>query len=206
MKKPFEVKKGIAAVFIATLLLFSLPVVTIAWDGCVFGTKGDIQGLEFYFTEGLELYFLEGVPGYATPIIVNSAVVKGSGKEKSFITPFDQYIYQTKLVDGWGELKKGRIIAFGTDANGDEQRLVFKFNKARLFESFLIDDPAVADTACEEKIEPDEADFIDTLELYLEVKKAKLVGMPGVKFDIILRIVAGEIIEFEIILPEGFGG
>ena len=133
MKKPINAKRVATAVCILTILLVAFPVSAFGWDGCVFGTKGDIHGLEFYFTEGLDLYFLEGVPGYATPVNVYKAVVKGSGKEKSFITPFDQYIYQTKLVDGWGELKKGRIIAFGFDANDEPQRLVFKFNKARLF-------------------------------------------------------------------------
>jgi len=204
MKKPIEAKRVAAAVCIITIVIVALPISAFGWDGCVFGSKGDIQGLEFYFTEGLDLYFLEGVPGYATPVNVYKAVVKGNGKEKSFITPFDQYIYQTKLVDGWGELKKGRIIAFGIDANGEAQRLVFKFNKARLFESFFITDEGVADDACEERIEPNVADYLETLEIYLEVKKAKLVGLPGVKFDIILRIVAGDIVDFEIVLPEGF--
>lgn len=182
MKKLIETKRAVAAVCIFTIVLLTFPGSAIGWDGCVLRNAGDIFGLEFPFgDEGLPLVLLPGMD----PVHVTYAVVQGSGKEKSFITPFDQYIYQTKLVDGWGALKKGRIIAYTAEG----YKLVFKFNKVRLYESFFILDPEEADRICAEGIDP--VVPYDDVSLYLEVKKAKLVGMPGVKFDIILKIEPG---------------
>lgn len=186
MKRLIETKKIIVAALILTIALFSFPVSSFGWEGCVIRNEGDILGLEFYFgEEGLPLE-LPGLP----PVHVTYAEVQASGKEKTFITPFDQYIYETKLWEGWEDSdsedsEKGKIIA--DTAEGIP--LVFFFKSAKLFESFLIMDPEIeVPEACEEGIVP-EVPFV--VDLLFEVTKAKLVGVPGLKFNIILRINAG---------------
>jgi len=203
MKKPIDAKRVFAAIFIITIVLLTIPAGSFGWDGCVFSRSGKIEGLVFPFAdaeagvEGLELDLNPDPENPTIPVfVVTDVEVKGSGNEKSYITPFNQFIYRTKLVDGWCNLKKGRIIAYLVEPvtiNGDVfDRLIFKFNKVRLFETYHISKGA-ADDACQTDTEPDVPEDPTKVKMYFEAKKAKLINIPGVtaKFNILLILKRG---------------
>ena len=189
-------KKLIIAAWVLSITIFVFPPSSFGWDGCVFGNKGEeIRGLVFDFVdeekggEGLELDLGDfGLP----KVIVTDVEVQGSGNEKSYITPFNQFIYRTKLVDGWCNLKKGRIIAYLKAEVFGYSSLIFKFNKVRLFETYHISKGA-ADYACQNDTEPDVPADPTKVKIYFEAKKAKLTNIPGVtaKFNILLILKKG---------------
>jgi hypothetical protein len=214
MKKFINTKKVSAAVCILTLALFIFPFSSFAWEGCVISNKGDIHDLDFLFDPPLGLELPIGT------VYVTEVIVQASGKEEASITPFDKYIYESTLKKGWEYLKKGSkhskkgiIIAnafYYTGVVGDTEdltlvtedlTLVFEFKEARIFESFSPDDPEDArEVACENGIiDPDVEVETGTLQLYIEVKRAKLVGMPEVKFNLVLKIdEAGGLVDVDI--------
>jgi len=206
MIKFINTKKVSAAVCILTLALFIFPFSSFAWEGCVTSNKGDIHDLDFLFDPPLGMELPIGT------VYVTEVIVQASGKEEASITPFDKYIYESTLKKGWEYLKKGSkhskkgiIIANAFYYTGEDETedltLVFEFKEARIFESFSPDDPEDArEVACENGIiDPDVEVETGTLQLYFEVKRAKLVGMPGVKFNLVLKIdEAGGLVDVDI--------
>jgi hypothetical protein len=197
-------KKIIVAALILTIVLFIFPVSSFAWEGCVIRNKGDIHDLDFLFDPPLDLELPIGT------VYVTEVIVQASGKEKASITPFDQYIYESTLNKGWKHSKKGSkhskkgskhskkgIIIADTEYSGP---LEFEFKEARIFESFFLlpidgEVGVAGKIECEKGyIDPDADDEGDpeTLQLYFEVKEAKLVDLniPGVKFNLVLKIDA----------------
>ena len=209
MIKFINTKKVSAAVCILTLALFIFPFSSFAWEGCVTSNKGDIHDLDFLFNPPLDMELPIG------KVSVTEVIVQASGKEEASITPFDKYIYESTLNKGWEYLKKGSkhskkgiLIAnafyyyyTGVEYEKEDLTLVFEFKEARIFESFSPDDPEDArEVACENGIiDPDVEVETGTLQLYFEVKKAKLIGMPGVKFNLVLKIdEAGGLVDVDI--------
>jgi hypothetical protein len=210
MKKTIKVNRVVAAVIILTVLLFTLPAVSFGWNGCVFRDSGIIDGLNFPFAdedaehEGLELNLNPDPENPIFPVFtVTDVVVEGSGKEKSYITPFNQYIYRTKLKDNWIDdndwdiMKNGKIFAYLKKNDFGISRLVFTYKKVRLFETYHISKKA-AKFACENNIEPDTPIDPTKMKIYFEVKKAeltnkKIIKMVGFspKFNVLLILKNG---------------
>lgn len=209
MKKPIQWKKVFAAICILTGLLFFIPEASFAWNGCVFSRSGTIDGLIFPFAdeeagvEGLELDLNPDPENPILPVfVVTDVVVLGSGKEKSYITPFNQFIYRTKLKnnqddddwddDDWDTMQNGEIIAYIKENETPYSQLVFTFKKVRMFETYRVSQKAT-NYACENDIEPDVPADRTKMKIYFEAKKAELINVPGVsaKFNILLILKKG---------------
>lgn len=204
MKKSIETKRVIAVVFVLAVLLFIFPAVSFSWNGCVFSRSGVIDGLVFPFANedaGVEGLVLDLNPDPENPIfpvfVVTDVVVLGSGKEKSYITPFNQFIYRTKLKDNWNDddwdtMQNGEIIAYVKENETGKSQLVFTFKKVRLFETYHISKKA-ANFACENDIEPDVPTDPTKMKIYFEVNKAELTNLEEVsaKFNILLILKKG---------------